>query len=69
MEGAAIVPGILFLAGIVAIFISGGSMTFLVAGDAAVFLAGIAFIFKRNTLQLAAVGIKGMSIQLGFGSA
>lgn len=44
MEGAAIVPGILFLAGIAAIFISGGSMTFLVAGDAAVFLAGIAFM-------------------------
>jgi hypothetical protein len=44
LEGAAIVPGILFLAGIAAIFISGGNMTFLVVGDAAVFLSGIAFM-------------------------
>jgi len=27
------------------------------------------FIFKRNTPQLAAVGIKGMRIKLGLGSA
>ena len=44
MQGGAIIPGILFLAGIVTIFISGGSMMFMVAGDAAVFLAGIAFM-------------------------
>jgi hypothetical protein len=44
MDGAAIVPGILFVAGIVAIFISGGNMVYLVGGDAAVFLAGIALM-------------------------
>jgi len=44
MEGAAIVPGILFIAGIAAIFISGGNMAYLTARDAAVFLAGIAFM-------------------------
>jgi hypothetical protein len=44
MEGAAIVPGLLFIAGIAAIFASGGSMMFMVAGNAAVFLAGLAFI-------------------------
>lgn len=44
MEAPAIVPGILFIAGIAAIFISGGNLMYMVAGDAAVFLAGIAFI-------------------------
>ncbi len=44
MEATAIVPGILFIAGIAAIFISGGSMIYMVAGDAAIFLAGLAFI-------------------------
>ncbi len=44
MEAHAIVPGILFIAGIAAIFVSAGNMIYMVAGDAAVFLAGIAFI-------------------------
>jgi len=44
MEGAAIIPGVLFVAGIAAIFVSGGSLMLMVAGDAAVFLAGIAFL-------------------------
>ncbi len=42
--GAAILPFIPFVVGLVAIFISGGSMMYMIVGDALVLLAGIAFL-------------------------
>jgi hypothetical protein len=44
VETATILPFVPFLLGIIAIFISGGNMLYMVVGDALVFLAGVAFL-------------------------
>jgi NADH:ubiquinone oxidoreductase subunit K len=44
MNAASIVPGILFVVGIGAIFISNGTMMQMLAGDALVALAGLSFV-------------------------
>ncbi len=44
MNAGGIISGVLFIVGIGAIFISSGTMMYMLAGDALVALAGLSFV-------------------------
>lgn len=44
VEAAAVLPFVPFVVGLIAIFISGGNMMYMVVGDALVLLSGIGFM-------------------------